>query len=662
MAACNVSVYYNASVVTALWLGSLTGSALQSTLHAHVSMSGVTSLPYTSSTTTDVWDALYVLDGDPKTGGHVIEIYTQRSVPANLSGSTDGWNREHLWPKSFGVGYSGFDFTDLHHIRAADWGVNSARSNKYFGECEPDNGADCVSPAHSEADNTTAATSLLFQPPKSVRGDIARALFYMAVRYDGEDSNTENLVLSKCPSADQYAMGNLTTLLQWHRDDPISAREMWRNQKVCELYQGNRNPFVDFPALAERVWQQGEEVVDPGCHAALPPSPPPTTASSSSDAPSSSSRPTSSLDDAEACLLLTGVVDGDRSGGMPKALELYANCDVWDMTAYGLGKATNGGASSGAEFYFSDGPSTLRTGDFVYVHYEPDSYAGAFAAFFGFEANYSSSVANVNGNDALELFWEDSLIDVFGRVGEDGDGTDWDYADGWAYRNNYTTGSSSWTPSKWRVRKGALADHVTNNDAGTDAVPVGKYRYASPTHAPTAGAVLTFSPTHDPTAISAASPTHAPTAGAISAASPTHDPTASAVLTLSPTQGSTLAPTQLSRSNFSAAIMFDVLGFLLLGVCCAGFTYAGKNLAKSRKWCCYGEPTSFSSTSSLASRRASKGAWGKVADSGEVELHPISSNLGSHEALSFSRYPDDADGVGESCVQNPVWDAASHRM
>ena len=252
------------------------------------------------------------------------------------------------------------------------------------------------------------------------------------------------------------------------------------------------------------------------------------------------------------------------------------------------------GASSGAEFYFSDGPSTLRTGDFVYVHYEPDSYAGAFAAFFGFEANYSSSVANVNGNDALELFWEDSLIDVFGRVGEDGDGTDWDYADGWAYRNNYTTGSSSWTPSKWRVRKGALADHVTNNDAGTDAVPVGKYRYASPTHAPTAGAVLTFSPTHDPTA--------------------------SAVLTLSPTQGSTLAPTQLSRSNFSAAIMFDVLGFLLLGVCCAGFTYAGKNLAKSRKWCCYGEPTSFSSTSSLASRRASKGAWGKVADSGEAVL------------------------------------------
>ena len=112
--ACNVSNYYNATVVANLWLSALTGSSLRAALHTHVSTSDVASLPYTSSTKTDVWDALYVLDADPDRTGHVIEIYTQRSVAANLSGSSDGWNREHLWPKSYGVGYSGYDFTDMY--------------------------------------------------------------------------------------------------------------------------------------------------------------------------------------------------------------------------------------------------------------------------------------------------------------------------------------------------------------------------------------------------------------------------------------------------------------------------------------------------------------------------------------------------------------------
>ena len=97
---------------------------------------------------------------------------------------TDGWNREHVWPKSYGIGTSGDDYTDVHNLRACDWSVNSARGNLFFGECDPSLDSSCSSPAHSEAASDTAANSVLWMPPAAVRGDIARTLFYMEVRGD----------------------------------------------------------------------------------------------------------------------------------------------------------------------------------------------------------------------------------------------------------------------------------------------------------------------------------------------------------------------------------------------------------------------------------------------------------------------------------------------
>ena len=90
-------------------------------------------IPYTSSTT-DVWDALKEIDADPANTDNVLGIYSRRSMPDSLSGDSDGWNREHSWPKSCGVGYEGPDFSDLHHLFPADWSVNSARGNKDFGD------------------------------------------------------------------------------------------------------------------------------------------------------------------------------------------------------------------------------------------------------------------------------------------------------------------------------------------------------------------------------------------------------------------------------------------------------------------------------------------------------------------------------------------------
>ena len=86
-------------------------------------------IPYTSSSKIDCWDSLKVLD--KSSSGYVKLIYRNAAMAADsLQGQTDGWNREHLWPKSYGVGYNGPDFSDLHHLRPADWGVNAARGNK----------------------------------------------------------------------------------------------------------------------------------------------------------------------------------------------------------------------------------------------------------------------------------------------------------------------------------------------------------------------------------------------------------------------------------------------------------------------------------------------------------------------------------------------------
>ena len=106
----------------------LTGSALRAALHARIK-SPHDVIPYTSSAT-DVWDALKEIDADPANTDNVLGIYSRRSMPDSLSGDSDGWNREHSWPKSCGVGYEGPDFSDLHHLFPADWSVNSARGNK----------------------------------------------------------------------------------------------------------------------------------------------------------------------------------------------------------------------------------------------------------------------------------------------------------------------------------------------------------------------------------------------------------------------------------------------------------------------------------------------------------------------------------------------------
>jgi len=104
-------------------------------------------------------------------------------------------------------------------------------------------------PAHAEAPLcSTDADS--WEPPWFDRGNIARSLFYMAIRYTGDAANEPALVLTDdtvlINSASSY-MGKLSTLLAWHEADPVDTSEQMRNDQVYSLYQTNRNPFVDHP-------------------------------------------------------------------------------------------------------------------------------------------------------------------------------------------------------------------------------------------------------------------------------------------------------------------------------------------------------------------------------------------------------------------------------
>ncbi|TMO78054.1 ExeM/NucH family extracellular endonuclease [Pseudoalteromonas aurantia] len=197
-------------------------------------------------TYSQVWDALKYSDEDPQNSENVILFYSGRSQAKNTNGGgTTQWNREHSWPKSHGFPEQNqYGYTDIHHLRPTNVKVNSARSNKDYDE----GGA----PVSGAPGNFTDDDS--FEPRDAVKGDAARMMFYMAVRYDGTDGNMPDLELVNTVSVSKSpTLGVLCNLMQWHRQDPIDTLERDRHQRIVEQ-QGNRNPFVDNGEFAELLF------------------------------------------------------------------------------------------------------------------------------------------------------------------------------------------------------------------------------------------------------------------------------------------------------------------------------------------------------------------------------------------------------------------------
>jgi predicted extracellular nuclease len=168
-------------------------------------------------------------------------------------------------------------------------------------------------------------------------------------------------------------------------------------------------------------------------------------------------------------LVITGVVDGPLTGGLPKAIELYVANDIPDLSVYGVGSASNGGGTDGQEFTFP--AIAAAAGDFLYLATEDVG----FNSFFGFAPDFiSATAAGINGDDAIELFLNGALVDVFGEATHTGAGP-WEYTDGWAYRVSGTGQDGVFALGNWAFSgANALEGAVTNATAATP-FPIGSY-------------------------------------------------------------------------------------------------------------------------------------------------------------------------------------------
>jgi endonuclease I len=276
-ATCDVdALFANADAMT-----NATVDALRAWLH------GVASAHHSPVTYAAAYDLLESIDSrDAQT----VRLAYGGSAPKcrAFEGDACVWNREHLWPQSYGVGESsGLPYdapprVDMHALVPSHAALNSARGNRVFSQIldQEDeacaewstawtDGRSCESPVSTASgvvgDAGSASIGGFWQPPSSMKGFVARAMLYMALRYDGDETDTHDLRLAQeasKPSLENettyYAFGRLSDLLRWHASFAVADWERERNDAVC-LAQGNRNPFVDHPELVSKVFGTADE-------------------------------------------------------------------------------------------------------------------------------------------------------------------------------------------------------------------------------------------------------------------------------------------------------------------------------------------------------------------------------------------------------------------
>lgn len=257
-----------------------TPQAMRDSLHQIID--DHTRYPYTSAAT-DTWDVLEMADENQDNPNNIITIYHNATFP-KMHGGNDFYDREHSWPKSYGFPDNGaslnYPYTDMHHLFLSDSDYNFNRSNKPYDNCasgclenvtEANNDRGGVGGAYPGDSNWTdgAYTYGRWETWKGRRGDVARALMYMDVRYAGgthgitgypepdliltDDRNLMDQSSTGVNEAVGY-MGLLSVLLQWHKEDPVDLIEI-RHHETVASFQGNRNPFIDHPEWVACVFE-----------------------------------------------------------------------------------------------------------------------------------------------------------------------------------------------------------------------------------------------------------------------------------------------------------------------------------------------------------------------------------------------------------------------
>lgn len=215
---------------------------------------------HTTVTYSQLWDKFPVTD--KKQNGKVWDIYSDvpNGTPpyeytfgtdqcGQYSGEGDCYNREHSMPKSWFGGQAPME-SDLFHIYPTDGHVNGKRSNMAYGEVSSatwtsQNGSKI---GHS---SVTGYSGTVFEPIDEYKGDLARSYFYMVTRYmDKNLGQEEGAIMLTNSNLNPWA---LTMLIRWHNEDPVSPKEIARNNAIY-LIQHNRNPFIDHPELVGKIF------------------------------------------------------------------------------------------------------------------------------------------------------------------------------------------------------------------------------------------------------------------------------------------------------------------------------------------------------------------------------------------------------------------------
>lgn len=225
------------------------------------------------------WEVFYYSDRDDE--GYCMDMYCDSWNKFSAPGvAVSGCNIEHSFAKSWWGGSKNDAYMDCYHLNPSNSAANSSRSNYPLGvpvkDIKSDTGSLKVGKRHHE---TMDVDFWVFEPKDEYKGDFARAYFYMATCYGRDIDGTADPVCSKYNGwrtnnpdvGSMYAMQNdnylefqpweQQVLIEWHRLDPVSEKEIKRADAVSN-YQHNRNPFIDYPYLAEFIWgkKTGEEL------------------------------------------------------------------------------------------------------------------------------------------------------------------------------------------------------------------------------------------------------------------------------------------------------------------------------------------------------------------------------------------------------------------
>ena len=288
------------------------------------------------------------------------------------------YNREHMIPQSV-FNSAAPMVSDAHHIPPTDGKVNGIRSNYPHG-----NVATASTTTRNGSKLGTSAvsgyTGTVFEPADAFKGDIARMYFYFATRYENTVANYSYPMFNRTKNQ-VFTTAFLNMLLAWHAQDPVSAREIERNNAIYAR-QGNRNPFIDNPNYVNAIWggtSSGGGNTGGG-----------TTTGSKSD------------------LYLSEYIEGSSNN---KALEIKNETGTSkSLSIYSIKKQTNGAGSWSSALTLSG--TLANNGKYVIVNSAISStcYNRANA-----NLSTSSTVMTFNGNDAIGLFKNGILIDIIGN-------------------------------------------------------------------------------------------------------------------------------------------------------------------------------------------------------------------------------------------------------